>query len=391
MLKILAQRKDYMGPITVELKNLPPNVTAPKAIIPANQKEVVIQVAAADSASVGDKSDVNLHGVGQPEMQVTSKNFTISVRQHSFDLRFQPALVRIAGGSTATVKVQATRKSYQGPIAVEMRNLPVGVRAGKATVPAGKNEAEIELTAADTAPAARAEALAIGSADREQAPSSPLTILVQAGLFELKMEPAVVRVNNGGKAKVKVQALRKGYQGPISVMVRNLPMAITAAKTTIPKGETAAEVEISASDLAADSDTVDVYAGGAADGSGKEIQSPCVTISVASAGQPPPFELKLEPAAATLSQGGKATFKVTVGRKGGYKGPIALELRNLPTGVVSAKVTVPMDQTTAEIGLSAVANATVGTKTDVCVLGKALGGGKQALASPHIVLTVSKK
>ena len=63
----------------------------------------------------------------------------------------------------------------------------------------------------------------------------------------------------------------------------------------------------------------------------------------------------------------------------------------MPTGVASAKVTVPMDQTTAEVGLSAVANATVGTKADVCVLGKALGGAKQALASPHIVLTVSKK
>ena len=56
---------------------------------------------------------------------------------------------------------------------------------------------------------------------------------VEPGLFELKMEPEVVKIKHGTTAKVKVSATRKGYQGPIPITLRNLPKAVTAPKAVM--------------------------------------------------------------------------------------------------------------------------------------------------------------
>jgi hypothetical protein len=80
-LKVTAVRKGYQGPIAVELKNLPANVTAPKATIAQDQTSVEIEVTAADAAAVGDKPDVSVSGVGNAPVDkpVASPNFTVSI------------------------------------------------------------------------------------------------------------------------------------------------------------------------------------------------------------------------------------------------------------------------------------------------------------------------
>jgi hypothetical protein len=391
ILHLTALRRDYMGPITLDLRNLPALVTATKATIPANQYAADIEVTAPANAELGDKADVNVLGVGQPEMRIPSPNFTVTVQQHGFELRTQPAALHVMAGQTATLKVLATRKSHQGPIAVELRNLPPGLRAVKANLPAGQNEVEIEVVAEESAaPGVRSDIQLVGAADRELV-SSPLTFHVEPGLFELKLEPEVVKIKHGTTAKVKVTTTRKGYQGPIPITLRNLPTAVTAPKAAIAKGENSVEIELNASFEAVERDTVDVAAAGTAGASAREVVSPCVTVSLVSF-NPPPFEVSLEPAATKVSQGTAAKLKATVTRKGGFDGPITLELRNLPAGVTAAKLTVPMGKSSAEIELTALANAAPGTRTDVCVLATT-SFGKQAVAqaSLHVVLSVVKK
>ena len=63
-----------------------------------------------------------------------------------------------------------------------------------------------------------------------------------------------------------------------------------------------------------------------------------------------PFELKAEPLPLKLLPGGKAVLKVTATRKGGYAGPIAVEVRNLPANVTATKGTIAMGQTTVGRG-----------------------------------------
>ncbi len=86
----------------------------------------------------------------------------------------------------------------------------------------------------------------------------------------------------------------------------------------------------------------------------------------------------------------KLTIKVTAKRRGGYNGPIALEVRNLPANVSAPKPTLAEGQMEAEIELTAAANAAVGTKGDVNVLGTATGLGNQRNASANFTITVVK-
>jgi hypothetical protein len=104
-----------------------------------------------------------------------------------------------------------------------------------------------------------------------------------------------------------------------------------------------------------------------------------------------PFDLKAEPVPVKLLPGGKATLKVTATRKGGYAGPIAVEVRNLPANVTATKPTIAMGQTTAEVEITAAPSAAAGDKPDVNVLGTATAAGNQTAATPNFTTSVGKK
>jgi hypothetical protein len=104
-----------------------------------------------------------------------------------------------------------------------------------------------------------------------------------------------------------------------------------------------------------------------------------------------PFDLKVEPAPLKITAGAKGKIKVTATRKGGYTGPIGLEVRNLPANVTAAKGTIVMGQTAVELEISAAANAAVGDKGDVNVLGTATTAANQQSPTPNFTVSIGKK
>jgi len=97
--------------------------------------------------------------------------------------------------------------------------------------------------------------------------------------------------------------------------------------------------------------------------------------------------VRAEPTTLTLKVGQKAKLKVIVTRKGDFKGPVDVEVKNLPANVTAAKATVAADKAEVEIELAAAFAAAAGDKPDVQVL--ATGAG-QAVAPPPVVLKVVK-
>src|SRR4029079_4982670 len=83
----------------------------------------------------------------------------------------------------------------------------------------------------------------------------------------------------------------------------------------------------------------------------------------------PPFELTVEPATLMLAPGAKMNVKVTAVRKGGYQGPITLELRNLPPHGTASKPMIAMGQNAVDIAVTAAPTAAPATKADVHVFG----------------------
>ncbi len=104
-----------------------------------------------------------------------------------------------------------------------------------------------------------------------------------------------------------------------------------------------------------------------------------------------PFELKVEPAKLELEPGAKAMLKVTATRKGGYAGPITLEVQNLPALVTAPKVTLEKDQTEAEIEVTAGDKAQPVEKNDVKIQGTATAASNVQNPSGNFQVKVAKK
>ena len=104
-----------------------------------------------------------------------------------------------------------------------------------------------------------------------------------------------------------------------------------------------------------------------------------------------PFDLKVEPAELDLKAGDKAIVKIMALRKGGYKGPIALELRNLPANVTASKGIMAVDQENFELEIVAAPNAAPAAKKDVDVRGSATALNNLQNASPTFTVRVVKE
>jgi len=92
-----------------------------------------------------------------------------------------------------------------------------------------------------------------------------------------------------------------------------------------------------------------------------------------------------------LNPGEKGKLKVTATRRGGYKGPIAIEARKLQANVTSGKATIAADQTSADLELVSAAAAAPGEKADVDVVGTATALNNLQNASPVFTVRIEKK
>jgi hypothetical protein len=205
-----------------------------------------------------------LHQVG---VAVTEKPpFTLTAK---LDL---PEAVR---GVPATLTITATRTSgFVDPIALEPFGLPPGVVPALKPIPQGLNEVKVQLTAAVNVPVGTYTVSVTGKAkfqNRDYAVTAFPAKLVLALPFDLKVEGSPVQITGGGKAKVKVQAVRKGgYAGPLTLALRNLPANVTAPAATIAAGQAVVEIEITAGANAAVGDHQGVNVLGTATAAGNQ-------------------------------------------------------------------------------------------------------------------------
>jgi hypothetical protein len=283
---------DFTEEIALTAGGLPPNVAPMLKNIAKGQNEVQVQLTPAANAPLGT---FPITFTGKTKFQ--SKDFTVAAEPASlavvlpFDLKVEPVPLKLPQGGKSKLKITATRKAgYQGPINVELRNLPANVTAPKAAIEMAQTAVEVEISAAGTAAVAdKADVNVLGTATtaaNQQNASPNFTVSVQPAApspatFELKAEGTPLKITQGGKAKLKVTVARKGYQGPITIELKNLPANVTAAKATIAKDQASAEIEVSAADAAVAGDKADVHLSGVGDTpADKPVNSPNFTLSV---------------------------------------------------------------------------------------------------------------
>ena len=167
---------------------------------------------------------------------------TLQEPQPDFTLSVDPKNPNIPRGGAAPVTVTATRlDGFEGPIDVELADLPAGVTASPARILAGAPTATLVVRAAPDANLAggfarfRARGRAeIGGAVRERWADLGADDLVAgialAELPELEVasvEPKDLVLEPGGQAPISVAiARRRGFAGRVPVEVRNLPFGV---------------------------------------------------------------------------------------------------------------------------------------------------------------------
>lgn len=394
-LRVVATRRQYQGPIDVVLRNLPARVSASRALIGQGQNSVEIDLQADPDAPVGDKRDVL--AVGGVEQEVLSPAFTVRVEARTvaaapYELRVEPVPVRLVRGEKSQLRITAVRRGYDGPISLEVRNLPARVTAASETIARGKNSIDIEVKAPAGIPLTnRTDVFVRGTGKGIPGVDSPnFALSIVDAAFELRVETSVLKLKKGDKAKVRVSAIRQGYQGPITVELRRLPPHVHASRETIARGQNAVEIDVTVDAKADPVERNNVQAFGTSTiGPSVQAISQDFTIVVHVVPVKQAIEVRVEPRQVKLAQGGKVRVRVEVTRKG-YEGPIAVELRDLPAGVTATKTVIPAGRDQGEIELTAGPKAPL-RKDDARAFAAAMAAPGVQDTSPPFTLFVQKK
>jgi hypothetical protein len=354
----------------------------------------------------------HLHFAGGP-----SETYHVTIRPSAsgFDVLLPNDRFEVAPGGAAAIPVQIVRKGYAGPIQLSARGYP-GL-SGTATVKAGKNAAILPVITQSELPlgvyqfqivaeatlekqsilqSATAKTQVIQALNGLRYPPAHLETFVALAVKEKAPFSLAIKIDPpegvpGGKVNVIIAATRDpGFDVEITFTPpTGLPPTVTAPKTVGPIGKGKTET-LFALDLNPKTPMgeyfVQVTAKTKHQGKDLSGSAPPLILVVG-----PPFELKVEPDLISLQPGEKAKLKVTATRKGGYKGPIAVDVRKLPPMVTAGKAVIAADQTTTQIELSAAPAAPPAEAASADVAGTAVGLNNLQNASPAFTVRIEKK
>ncbi len=345
-------------------------------------------------------------------------HLTIREAAPDFDVQLQLERFALAPGSTTLIPIApATRREFTGPIELTVVGHP-GF-SGTVTVPNAAapppNQpvppaALLPLTCKADVPMGAYDLQVVAKATINGKPVSKLvtvTELVKANLNGLSFPPremltsigvAVIDkplfslsakftapdVVRGLPANLTVSAVRAvGFADEIALVPQGVPANVVVAVKPIPKGANEIAFPVTAAANAAVGPIALSFRGTSKPG-GRDFAYDSTTAT-GTIGLP--VEVKAEPTPLMLKIGQKAKLKVTITRKGDFKGPVDIEVKNLPANVTAPKATIAPDKKEAEIELTAAANAVMADKPDIQVV--ATANGQPAIA-PNIVLKVVK-
>jgi hypothetical protein len=307
-INVQAARRDYNGPIDVSV--LGSAGLSGQATIPAGRPSAVLLLHAQPDAALSPhglllqgKGTIN----GKPVVDYVSVrthltqsfgNLTFPPRtlfhQVALAVTEQPPFTLAAKfdhaeavrGLPASVTISVNRiAGFTEEVALTAVGLPPNVTAALKKIPKDQAEVKVQLNVAANAALGPFTVGFQGKAkfqNMDYGATALAESVVVALPFSLKVEPAPVTIAQGGKASVKVTAVRMGgYLGPISLEVRNLPANVTAPKATIPMGQDAVDIELTAAADAAAGAKADVNVQGTATAAAnQQSTSPNFTVSV---------------------------------------------------------------------------------------------------------------
>lgn len=340
----------------------------------------------------------------------------VTAKPPQFSLVTSLDTFNIPVGGVVMATVTATRTGYAGPIELGATNLPPGVTASKSVIGAGRNDAVMTLHAppefamgdlfginivgtarigdADVVvPAETTGVLKTRNNNMRWAPAQLAGYVAVSAApapgFVWRAEPAEVTFGKDLSATVKLIATRAaGFDEAIAVAIappqNGLPAGVTVAVKNIDKGKGEVEVAVSGNNQAPLGDFTAGLNGTLKQGDKTAVQGLALRLKIAA-----PMTIKLDPAGGKIAKSGELVLKAIVERNPAFSGPVNVTLQNLPAGVTAAAATIPADQTSVDLKLTAAADAAAAAITNLTVKADAMSGAaKLEATSPPVQLAV---
>jgi hypothetical protein len=223
--------------------------------------------------------------------------------------------------------------------------------------------------------------------------------------FHLLANDTQVSVPRGGTATVSVTIERKGFTGPITITVADPPPGLSVRAGTIPAGQTAGVLTLSAAPDAA-FPPAPIKLIGQAQGSSGPIeriatravvyaqQPPLATCSITELGLvaapalPLPVTLETPATPIEVAQGFGMAIPVKVIRSKDANGALAITPLPLTPGIVVPAATIAEKALEGNVVASAAANAPLGTVTVGLQAKGKIAGADHTIALPAVTLAI---
>ena len=247
-----------------------------------------------------------------------------------FSLAATPASQSVNQGSTATYTVtESVFDNYSNTVTFSVSGLPAGA-SSTFTPPAlsGAGTSSLSITTLATTPLG-SYPLTITGTDGVLTHTASVTLVVTTPDFSLAATPAsqTVVVGNTANYSATVTALN-GYAGTVSFSVSGLPAG--ASPTFTPPSVTGSGTSGLAITTTAGTTPSGSYPLVITATDGVLTHSASVTLVVAN------FTVSAAPGSATVTQGGSATYTVSLTTASGYAGTVNFSVSGLPASTTSA-------------------------------------------------------
>ena len=234
----------------------------------------------------------------------------------------------------------------------------------------------------------------------------PPTVVVPT--FVAKHYPDAVRLNRGGRTRIRCEVVRTGFDAPIRLSAISLPAGVSAEPLIIPAGRTDGDLFVFASDDAM-MGTTPLKISAVATIAGKPVTRLATAIAPQEAAEKTfrqgflsvfettPFTIDSVSVAASMDQLRSANVDVTIGRRPGFTGDVKLSVVGFSAG--RAPVTKSLDvrentlkgeASSGQIKLTARGDSEIGTR-HILVRAEATDAGQPVvLFSQPVAVTVSQ-
>jgi len=330
----------------------------------------------------------------------------------SFEVILSIDKTEAAAGSIAPLPFAVTRKNFTGPIEVRV----VGSEPPIIAKLTGSQSAGILLLPSKGDASLGARSIVVEG--KAMIDGQPVTVIAHAkptvskALADLTFLPMHVATNiavgvkgkapfqlsakvdpvdptPGSPATVTVTATRSdNFKGEIVINPpAGLPANVGAKVVPIPADKTEVKFPLDVTAKAALGEYYLLITGKAKADKRDIVSDPAVLPLIIAA----PFELSAEPKDVTLAPGGKTKLTLKVTRKAGFKGTLAIDVKNLPADVTADKATVAPEQASVDIQLTAGAKALPLERIELEIVGVVTATPNLFRAAPPVALRIGKK